>query len=331
MSKNILYYGFNPLDKYTGSQLDPVIGTETATVGDLCQPGDIVKLSAGTNAWNQDPQTITNFLNSEVTISSMEKSDWTEEQKDEWFEGYLKYVGLESLVDSLYYQELFDYAEVINIFEELSGASIAYVDQSTSGEVTICCTVYENDFILQYALSLPNSDDLRTIILSEHIVKPPYISNVFKTSYNGFEHVTWCFDGIIYTEYNLSNLSIEPSLTNGGGNIFGEVKLAGDGIRAHYLVKKNVDPKDPTIGLCSGEPGPFCMGDEIILIDTSVYTKDNGTNGWSWIGDFTQLDGLNTWHIADVTDPCTDYANVPIFDQLFPLRVIAFCRYQNFG
>lgn len=330
MSKNILYYGFNEVGKYSGTQLDASIGTETATEGSICQPSDVVKLSAGTNAWEQDIQIIDDFLSGEIEISSMTAIDWSIIQKENWFNSYLKYTGLETLINSTYYSELFNIIESNNIFEHLSGASIAYVTQSpSSGEISIGCTVYEYDFLLQHGLSLPVGNDLRNIILSNHIIKTPYISNVFKVNYNGFIDVVWCFDGIIYDNYNISNLSNEPSLTNGGGNIFGEVKLAGDGLRAHYIVKKNIDSNDPTMGLCSGDDKPFCMGDQIVIIDTTTWTENNGTSGWTWVGDFTQLEYI--WHIADVTNPCTDYRAVPIFDMFFPLRVIEHCQFLDFN
>lgn len=328
MAKNILYYGFIDVGPFTGTLIEPVVGTETATTGSLNQPGDMIKLSAGSDAWTQDPQTITNFLSNDIKISSMTGQDWTLIEKENWTNSYLKYIGLKDLISSVYYSTIFNLLEQDDIFQKLSGACISYVTQNTeTNEISIGCPVYRYDIIIEYANTLPLGDSLRNIIFSNHIVTIPYISNVFKTEYNSYEQITYCFDGIEYKQYNISGISIPPSIINGGGNRISEVKLAGYGITPHYIVKKDVDPNDPTIGLCSGTGKPFCMGDTIVVVDTSTWTENNGTE-WTWIGDYTQIS--NTWHIADITNPCTDYSDVEIFDMLFPMRVIQFCEFQLF-
>ena len=334
MAKNIYNYNFTPTGDFQGTQTGPVTGTETAVSGELCEPGQIVKLSAGDDAWSQDPQIITDFLGSNLSIASLESTSWTVSLKDEWLQSYMRYVGLESIIsDTAYYNAILNHVESINLFEQLSGPSIGWVTQdSTSGEVSIGLNSYENNFIKDFALSMSVGNSLRNAILNNHTTNTVYISNCAEVTYQTFTDIVYSFDAYIYELYDLSSLTQTPSLENGGGNIFGEVKLAGNGVQAHYIVKKNVNRDDPTLGLCSGDLGPFCIGDEIILIDTTVWTKNNGTSGigsWTWIGDYSQLN--YDWYIADITNPCTDYRFVPISAQLFPLRVTMFCKFDDFG
>ena len=144
-------------------------------------------------------------------------------------------------------------------------------------------------------------------------------------TYNNYSNLVYGFDAYFYI-----GLSVDDTMNieNGGGNLVGEVKLAGNGVQANYILKKNINENDPTVGLCSGEDPPLCMGDQIIIVDTTVWTENNGTS-WTWIGDYSQLN--YTWHIADVTNPCVDYQNIPISAMLFPLRYIEFCRFEDFS
>jgi hypothetical protein len=317
-----------------------VINTTSGISGSMCQPGDIIKLNEGTNAWSQIPESIL-LLNDEIHISSLSGTDWNNTLKTEWFDAYIKHIGLGNKLSPSQYNTLFSYSESIGIFEQISAPSIAYItrnDGSTSGspyddnfitnEVSIGMNVYQNEYIKDYAGTLPQGDDLRNTIYSNHISNTVYISNACKVTYDGYTDIVYCFSGIEYPLYNLNSLGFTPDLSTGGGRIFGEVKLAGDSIQAHYKIRKNISDIDPTEGMCSGEGLPLCMGDEIVIVDTTCWTE-NGTNGWSWIGDFTVLD--YTWHLADVTNPCVDYRNVPVYDMLFPLRIIQFCLFEDFG
>jgi hypothetical protein len=316
------------------------------TIGNTCDPNDILKLNAGSNAWSQIVESIT-YTNINLTIESLSSSDWTTNMKEEWFNAYLLHIGLNSKITPSQYTELFNHAESLNIFEHLSAPSIAYVNRNDgtnaynddffyTNEVFLGLNTYKNNFIREYADSLSPSP-LRDVIYTNHKSGDIYISNTAKVTYNGYTDIVYAFEGIEYSLYNIDNIDLEPSLTNGGGNMFAEVKLAGDALQAHYKVRKDVDPKDPTFGYCSGvgkEQGyGFCMGDEIVIVDTTVWSSSStsGTSGnsWTWLGDFTVLP--YEWHVADVSYPCTYYRNVTIFDQLFPLRIIQFCIFDDFN
>ena len=69
------------------------------------------------------------------------------------------------------------------------------------------------------------------------------------------------------------------------------------------------------------------MGDQIYIIDTTCYTQ-NDVSDWTWVGDFTSIKTI--MHIADVSNACYDYRNVPIMDMLFPFRIIQFCKFGDF-
>jgi hypothetical protein len=325
--KAIKYYGFNSTSKFGGNVVPPIEASVDTTIGEFGFPGDVLKLAHGSDAWAQEPQHLF-FLNSELVVSKVESGDWTEELRHKWFKSYLRYCKLEMLIGSVYYDILYDILLQQNMFQMLSGPSIAYVNRdSVSQEVSIGMNVYEVPFVYDYAVSLPSNSSLRNIVLSNHRPGKVLVSNACKVDYLAQEEVVWCFDGVKY-KYNLSALGFAPTLTTGGGDHFGEVKLAGNGVYANYIIKKNIDKDDPTIGLCSGVVGPFCMGDEIVLIDTSVWsTYVDGV--WSWVGDFTQFDYI--WHIADITNPCKDYRNVPAYYMRFPLRVVQNCKFDDFN
>lgn len=306
--------------------------------GNISQPSDILKFNSGSNAWSQSPMLLY-YPNIDLTITSLSDTDWTTNQKYKWLDDYLKYTNMYNYITSTYRTLLFDYLESINIFEELSAPSLAYITKNdgTNGlvldpllmtnEVSIGLNTYSSPFILDYINSLPNNNSFKNLVYLHHIKGDVLISNACKINYNGYVDIVYCFGGIEYPLYDISNIGLIPSLTNGGGNIFSEVKLAGNDIQAHYIVKKNVDDNDPTFGLCSGEGKPFCMGDIIVIIDTTCFTT-NSSSGWTWVGDNTQFNLV--WDIADITDTSV-YANTPIAELLFPLRTISFDEFDKFN
>lgn len=327
--KNIKYYGFTLLGDFEGRIEAPIDSTEISVNGDICYPSETIKLAYGSDAWSQDEQQIS-LLSGDLIIKTATFSDWTYLKKEEWLKAYMNYCGLSNMINNTtHFNTILQVAENQNLFEKLSGSSIAYATKdNTSGEVSIGMNVYLNRFIRDYALTLPNNSAFRNAVLSLHKTDNMYVSNVAIITYLNQTEMVYCFDGINYN-YDLSQLPELPSLTTGGGTIFGEVKLAGNGIKAYYTIKKNIDKDDPTVGLCSGEGAPFCIGDELTIIDKTVWTTYDVNDGWTWKGDFTNLP--YTWYIADITNPCVDYKNEKISNMAFPLRVIQFCKFGDFG
>ncbi len=332
------YFPFTIIGDYTGDYSQYSSTSFNIPTGNVGQPADILKFNAGTDAWSQSPSTYT-FLNGTLDITSLSGTDWTPTLKNNWFDGYLNFVGLGNKLTPSEKTTIYNYLELQDIFQLLSSPSVAYVtkndgtngliiDPYLTNEVSIGLNVFHSPYILNYANTLPNNTTIKNKIFTNHRQGDILVSNVCKVTYNGFIDYVWCFDGLEFNDYNISSIGLIPSLTNGGGNFFGEIKLAGNNIQAHYIVKKNVNHNDPTFGLVTGEGKPFCFGDEIIIIDTTCWTT-NSTSGWSWIGDYSQLQ--YQWDIADVTNSCTDYANVEISSMLFPLRIIQFCQFLNFG
>lgn len=325
------YFDFVSTGTYSGkyTNVESTSGTNFTVNGSICQPSDIVKIYEGTN-WNITESLY--FLNNSLIIKNLTQSDWTTNQKNDWLESFLKFVGLKSIISTPDFNTVLQAAEDINLFFQLSHPSIAYVNKDlSSGEISIGLNVYNLRFIIDLGNTLPNNSSLRNIIYLNHKKDTSYASNCAKVNYQGETQVVWCFGGISYN-YDISNLPFTPSFTNGGGNIFGQVKMAGNGIQAKYILKKNIDPNDPTIGLCSGDGAPFCMGDEINLIDSTIWTSNFGTNGtghWTWLADPTQL--KYQWDIADITNPCVDYKYYSASEMKFPIRVIQFCEFDNFG
>lgn len=330
------YFPFTPISDYTGTYSAYSSTSFTIPIGNICQPADILKFNAGETPWSQ-PMDSQYFLNNEIRIFSLNITDWTTILKDKWFDDYLKYVNLYNYLTPSEKATLYNYIESENIFEKISAPSIAYVtrndgtngliiDPFLTNEVSIGLNVYHTPLILDYVNTLPNNTPLKNKVFQYHKKGDVLISNVCKVTYQNQTEYMWCFDGIEYKNYDISNIGLIPSLTNGGGNIFGEIKLAGNYIQAHYIVKKNVDYNDPTFGLCSGQGKPFCFGDEIVIVDTTCWTS-NDTSGWTWIGNMSSMD--YTWHIANITDPKV-YGTVPISEQLFPLRVIQFLLFSDF-
>jgi hypothetical protein len=309
--------------------------------GNIAQPSDILKFNSGSDAWSQIPTSHT-FLNGELTVSSLSGTDWTPSLKNEWFVAYLSYVNLNNYLAPSEITTLFNYVETLDIFQQLSSPSLSYVTKNNgtqgliidplliNNEVSIGLNTYPFTAIMDYANTLPNNNILKNKILT-YYKQQNYISNCCKVSYKGFTNIVWCFEGIEYPLYNISNIGLTPSLINGGGNMFSEVKLAGNNIQAHYIVKSNVDINDPTGGLCSGGNKPFCVGDYISIVDTTCWSSNSSTSGWSWLSsDYSQLTDLYVWGIADVSNPCTDFKNVELGDLFFPIRVILFCKILNF-
>jgi hypothetical protein len=327
----MIFYNFTSTGKYTGSYINTTTDITTNPVsGDVAQPSDIIKIEHSLDWSNITTLSFTN-LSSELKISNLIESDWTDESKHEWFNSYLKHVGMNSLIDGKYYNELYQIANDNNIFYLISYPSIAYVNQDiVSGEITIGMNVYNMDFLLQTAKVLPHENPLKSIIFDNHLKNEDnspykvYISAVSKVTYQGVTKKVWCFGGLEY-DY-LTDLS---TIETGGGNVFGEVKMAGNGIKASYITKKNVDEEDPTLGLVSGEViQNYCMGDKIYLIDTTVWTKNTGAD-WTWVGDFSLLD--YKWHIADITEPNIDFKASSIDNMLFPVRVLEDYTLGDFG
>ncbi len=310
------------------------------TIGNTKDPNDILKLNVGSDVFSQQPESVL-FSNIDLKIETLTSSDWTTEEQEKWLNAYLKYVSLINKINPTQFSDILDYLLSINFFESISSPSIAYVNRNDgtnsynddffyTNEVFIGLNVYESNILLDYA-NITNDLELKNIIISNHKKDKNYISNASKVTYQSFTNIVYCFDGICYDKYDISNIGLTPSLINGGGNIFGEVKLAGDGIQAHYKIRKNIHKNDPTVGYCSGvgkeQNVGFCMGDYIVLVDTTVWTT-NTINGWTWCGDFTTLP--YQWYIADVTKPCEYYSSVAIYEQLFPLRIIQYCLFSDF-
>lgn len=340
----MIYYPFNATGNYRGDYQPYSTTPITSIDGDITQPSDIVKLNESniTNVWDQIPESLT-FLGTELIIESCVESDITPTIKSNYIESYLRYIGIYNYLNNSYITELsllFD----DQFFNDLSSPSIAYCTRSdgvygtnydfpyyTSNEVSIGLNTYIFNVIKDYVTVLPNGNDLKDIIYQYHI-QDARISNLCKVSYKGFTNIVWCFGGIEYKLYDTSNIGITPSLKVGGGNWFSEVKLGADRIQARYIVKKNVDEEDPTYGLASGDPKPFCIGDKLILVDTTSLSDYNSTTGWTWFNGDYDSQIFYTWNLADVSgNVCDTYKNIPIDDLLLPIRIIMFCRFNEFN
>jgi len=349
------YYTFTQgADFYTGNYNAPV-NSATLPTGTVCQPGDILKMSPG-NVFGTG-ESITFSLDYSLTIESPLVTDWDTSFKNEWFQAYMTKVGLSRFITNPIYPTLLSAFEATFGFEQLSGLSIAYVNQDAASlEVRIGVNLYINTFFEDWIFANAADPYLGAVaadLFGTLKPGPHYISNVGKVTYGGWSDFVWSFA----TPYTFTNYALAggEGLENGGGNMFKEIKLAGalfddanvSKVNAHYLVVKNVPIDDPTKGYCTyyrskNEPGfnsnvtaylgPFCIGDVLTVINDSVYTtRTNMTNTftWTWFGD--HIDVPTTWYLADITNPCTDYKTVPIFDMLFPLRVVSECKYEDFN
>jgi hypothetical protein len=308
---NILYSFISGGSDWTGSYSST--GTTSgnhpgALLGSVCQPGDILFLNTG--------YLEATAKSTSIKVYPVDYSEWNVSLKKKWFEFFLKAHNIilqqtDSLFLSLYSSFDTNHYNGDNPYKALSNPSVAYINEDNT-EIVIGLNSYKNPF-----LSWCQSNNIPS---SESII----FSHVAKVEWNNFVDYVWSFNGYEYPNYNFST---GGTLLEGGGNIFTEIRLGGDAIQASYIIKKNVDPEDPSGGICSGESGPFCIGDVLTVIDTSVRTSF-GTNGyWSWWGgdNFT-----NNWHIADVKDPCKDYANVPAHEMLFPFKIISECKFEDF-
>lgn len=349
------YYSFTQaLDFYTGTYSAPV-NSLTTPIGTVCQPGDVLKMSPGTVFGTGE---LLNFaLDYTLTIESPSSVDWTSALRDTWFQAYMTKVGLSRFITDPIYPTLLAAWTSSMGFEKISGLSIAYVNQdSTSKEVRIGVNCYVDTFFEDWIFTHAPDPHLGPVAADMNgTIKPGphYISHVGKVTYGGWTDFVWSFGTpYIFSNYTLSG---NESLTNGGGNSFKEIKLAASLfdannnsiVNAHYVVVKNVPANDPTKGLCTylrskNEPGfnssttaylgPFCMGDVLNVINDSVYTTRTNTTSsftWTWYGD--NFNVPVTWYLADISNPCTDYKTVPIYDMLFPLRVVSECKYENFN
>jgi hypothetical protein len=320
----MIYYSFIQNSNWSGIHNSGIYGTNFTVNGNICYPSDVVKI--------QDDD-IYNFNTLQITKPKI--NDWTNDNKTMWLTTYLKFINLwnDNTINNINYQGIgsnpiwfnliLTYADTINIWTYLSGLSLAYINESSSGEISIGVNVYDTRFVMDYASTLPNNNALKTYILLSHKQNECYVSNVGYCDYKGFKKLVWCFDG---TKYNYVSTG---DLITGCGNVFNEIKLAGNGIKTHYIIKRNVNYLDPTQGLCSGDSGAFCTGDEIMVIDDSELSTYNPTDGWTFI--YNPLTQFNyTWYVADVSNPCVDYANYPVMEMKFPIRVIAECEVGNF-
>ena len=352
------YYNFTQGATYYAGGYSAPVNSLIAPSGSVCQPGDVLKLSPGNYGSGESVSFVLDYA---LTIESLQSIDWTSGTaglQNNWFQSYMTKSGLSRFItDPIAYPLLFNYWVSLNGFQNLSGLSIAYVYQDPkSSEVKIGVNLYQDFFfenwVTEYSES-PQYGYIAADVFGTLTPGPRYISNVGKVTYGGWTDYVWSFDfkPNVFTEY--VTLGSE-SLATGGGNVFGEIKLAGGYfdannnsiVDAHYLIVKNVPSDDPTKGFCTylrskNEPGfntnltaylgPFCVGDVLMVINDSTYTsRTNLTPAfqWTWFGDLTSVPTI--WYLADISNPCVDYKTVPVYDMLFPLRVISECKYENF-
>lgn len=348
------YYGFAQGASYYAGSYSAAVNTATMPTGSICQPGDVLKFSPGNSYGTNEIMTFA--LDYNLTIESMTVGDWDTVTKDKWFQSYMTKVGLSRFITDPIYAKLLSDWEAGFGFERLSGLSLAYVYQDTiSLEVRLGVNLYIDTFFEDWVFTNAPSPTYGTIasdIFGTLKPGPHYISNVGKITYGTWTDFVWSF-GVpnIFDEY--VTLGTE-NLANGGGNLFAEIKLAGGYfnasnesiVNAHYIVVKNVPQDDPTKGICTylrskneigfntnttAYLGPFCVGDVLTVINDSVYTTRTNLTSvftWTWFGNLYDVPTL--WYLADISNPCQDYQTVPVYDMLFPLRVISECKYENF-
>ncbi|MFV2014991.1 MAG: hypothetical protein ACC656_06165 [Candidatus Heimdallarchaeota archaeon] len=333
-----------------GTLSEPVLQT-TATIptGEICQPADITKISPGT-AYSQVDDIIVfqDMDNENVTVSGITKAEWNNVDqkyngtvygsgtngvtlKESWFAQWMEFLDLEDYINDPIFVDILQDFEDDDYFQQLSGLSISYLSQAGDTlELSLSVNCYQTSFFTDWL----NSNSGSTVIEMKTKIKssPHFISNAGKIEYFNDYNYVWSFDT---RKYNYDGDGVtSASLTNGGGNIFYEIKFASLEYEALYSVKKDVDPRDPTFGLCSGEDKPFCVADEIFVIDISSLTRRtySGTGNdfiWTWMGSPSAIN--REWYIANISDPCNDYTFTPISEMLFPLRVISECEYGDFG
>jgi len=323
--------------------------------GILCQPGNIVKLSPGDDY--SDTEDYIKFytdLDQILTVYGLTEQDWNKIDlntnnsfKKDFIIDWMKFLNLGEFIDDPIVDVLLTYFEVNNIFKLLSGPSVAYVNQDIeTQEVTVRLNSYSVTFWFDWITDNITSNYSQYALQFKRIIKPAphFVTHIAKIEYSNTIENTWSFDALIYNEYTGPGVT-NSSLSEGGGKIFSEIKLAGlyytinnninvEYTKAKYIAKKNLDPRDPTFGRCSGDGPPFCIGDQVFIVDTSIvnhryYSGSNIDFTWTWIGTSSTVD--RKWYIANVSNPCTDYTNVPISEMLFPLRAISECKFENFN
>lgn len=347
------YYGVDTRPSYyERTYLAPVnvLTTPTAyapVTDPIGTPDDILKMSPGTAYGTNETLTFTVGLDYPLTVESLTVSDWDIVLKEKWFKAWMTKVGLGNFINQPIFYDLFNEWEAQFGFEKLSGLSIASVFQDLeTSEISLMINVYESTFFKDWIFA-NNNLPIASLLNGSLIPSKHYISHVGKITYGGHVDYVWSFatKPFIFKDYTLSN-----DFVNGGGNMFAVIRLAGASfkdnvavVNPHYLVVKNVPKEDATRGFStanrclSGELdydtylGPYCIGDVLtVLNDSAITTRTNLTNvfQWTWYGELYNIPTL--WYMADITNPCEDYRAVPIFDMLFPLRVISECKIENF-
>jgi len=354
------YFEFNPRntnDPLAGGELSAPVELNniiTTIDGTLCQPGEIKKLTPGVEySTFEDYMKID--IDQTVTISGLTEQDWEEISletgntfKKDFIINWMNFLNLSEFTDMSVMDSIMNFFEDINFFKLMSGPSVAYLTQDP---ITLEVSLGLNSYNVTYWLDWINANSNTNYALYATQIRkkikplPHFITHIAKIQYSNTTEKTWSFDTRYYTEYSGDGVN-NASLEVGGGNYFTEIKFAGlhytinNNIeiyqtKAKYIVKKNIDQRDPTFGLCSGEGEPFCIGDQVFIIDTSIlnnriYTgSDSNSFTWTWIGTSSNID--RKWYIANVSNPCTDYTNVAISDMLFPLRAISECKFENFN
>jgi hypothetical protein len=307
-------------------------------------PDDILKLSPGISYGTNE--SITFILDYPLTIESLTVGDWDLVLKEKWFKAWMTKVGLSNFISQPVFYDLFNAWEELLGFEKLSGLSIATMFQDiTTFEVSIMVNIYESTFFRDWIFA--NQSPIASLLNGSLIPGKHYISHVGKVTYGNHTDYVWSFSSkpFIFNQYTIAN-----DFVNGGGNIFALIKLAGANykenisvVKPHYLIVKNVPKNDPTKGFSTSNRkidnefpeiaylGPFCIGDVLtILNNSSITSRTNLTNTfqWTWFGDLSNIPTI--WYIADVTNPCEDYRTVPVYDMLFPIRVISECKIEDF-
>jgi hypothetical protein len=338
---NFYRYDFTATDNYTGELAAGYLEANTSTpFGGICQPGDSRKIAPGTNFGGNGDWLIWN-LDHELRIVAPGQFEWDsisesgESYRHKWFKQFLVSVGLEEVInDIVLYTELFDDFNNTGNFEIISGPCVAYVEQdSNTFEVKIGVNSYDNRFFIDW-LDANQTNPKYNFVSDRLNPSPHYTTHVMLVEYSADSHLLYSFDGTVYSGYTGPGATIS-NLENGGGNIYTEFRLAGIEYEADYDIKENVDVNDPTGGLCSGNIVEIlCIGEKYWVIDKSTLSKRNftGTNNdftWTWVNSHDAID--RKWFIADVSQPCTDYANIPISEMLFPLRVISECTFEDFN
>lgn len=358
---NYNYFAFtedDPVDKLSGGILADYVNNNgviaPAPIGELCQPNEIIKLSPNNDLNNLNYSQIDDYIDftisgENVRVAGLTELDWNEIDdidtfKEVWFKAWMNHVGLNSYTTEDIFNTLIADFENDDGFQKLSGPSVAYMHQNTETlEVTLGLNAYESNFWLDW-IATHSTNPYSTEIRKSLTNLPHFISHIAKITYSNDTHNTWSFDTRKYSTYSGPGVE-NGNILVGGGNYFTEIKFAGanyiidnnlttEFTKAKYVIKKNIDPRDPTFGLCSGEGEPFCVGDQLFVIDISIindriYSGTNAGFSWTWIGTPTDVD--RKWHIANVSRPCTDYANIPINNMLFPLRVISECIFSDFN